>query len=69
MFNSNVHFLNPHAYPLTKYKCHSLSSLDGKTPSLVKSLKLLTPFYTMEYYSAIKNKERHHEFCRQIDGT
>jgi hypothetical protein len=24
--------------------------------------------YTMEYYSAIK-KQRHHEFCRQMDGT
>jgi hypothetical protein len=38
-----------------------------RCPSAKKWIQKMWFIYTMEYYSAIKNKE-HHKFCRQIDG-
>jgi len=31
-------------------------------------IKKMWYIYTMGYYSAIK-KQKHHEYCRQMDGT
>jgi hypothetical protein len=39
-----------------------------RCPSTEEWIKKMWHIYTTGYYSAIKN-QRHHEFCRQIDGT
>jgi hypothetical protein len=40
-----------------------------RCPTTVKQMQKMWLIYTMECYSAIKNKEGHPEFCREMDVT